>query len=149
MSERIYDVLEEMMETDRVFYTMARYLSLDTREQLIRNHLFNNRDLLSILRILATNNATFTVRLPLREVLNNDSAFWDPIRVAPTAEQINSATETDVAVTDTTCAICQEVVTSATRIRHCQHAFHHTCLMPWFELNSGCPVCRHDIRETQ
>ena len=146
MSVRIYDVLEEMMETDRTFYTMARYLTGDHRETIIRTHLNNNRDLLGILRMLATNNTTFTVRLPLRDVLGNDSAFWDPIRVAPTAEQINSATETNVTVADTTCAICQEAVTSATRIRHCQHSFHNTCLMPWFELNSACPVCRHDIR---
>lgn len=146
MSERIYDVLEELLETDRTFYTMARYLNVDRREEIIRTHLFNNRDLLSILRILATNNTTFTVRLPLRDVIGDTHSFWDPIRVAPTTQQINSATETNVTVTDTTCAICQEAVTSATRIRHCQHAFHHTCIMPWFELNSACPVCRHDIR---
>ena len=144
MSLRVYDVLEEMMETDRTFYTMARFLNADSRETIIRTHLYNNRDLLGILRMLCENR-TITVRMPLRDILT-DNSFWDPIRVAPTAEQINSATETNVTVTDTTCAICQEAVTSATRIRHCQHAFHHTCIMPWFELNSACPVCRHDIR---
>jgi len=147
MADQVLDVMEQMMETDRTFYAMARYLNSDTRDTLIRSHLFNNRDMLSILRSFAQP-TTVTVRVPLRDILA-DNSFWDPIRTPPTTTQINSATETNVAVTDATCAICQEAVTSATRIRHCEHAFHHTCLMPWFQLNAACPVCRHDIRTPQ
>ena len=73
--------------------------------------------------------------------------FFDPVAVYPTAQQVAAAVETRVPLTDTTCAICQETVALGTRLRHCGHCFHGTCIAQWFTLNTRCPVCRHDIRQ--
>jgi hypothetical protein len=73
--------------------------------------------------------------------------FFDPVIVAPTQQQIRAATDEHINVVDTTCSICQESVTCATRIRACGHAFHGQCIDQWFTMNPRCPVCRHDIRE--
>ena len=34
------------------------------------------------------------------------------------------------------------------KINHCGHIFKKNSLLTWFETNSRCPVCRHDIRNT-
>jgi hypothetical protein len=79
------------------------------------------------------------------------------VRVAPTREQIRNATtlravhENDVNM----CSICQEHYeqnsgpTEICTINQCQHSFHNTCLMRWFDENTRCPVCRADIREAR
>lgn len=74
-------------------------------------------------------------------------SFFDPVQVAPTREQITDAVDDNVVVTETNCAICQDSVTSATRIRACEHCFHSNCIREWFTMNTRCPVCRHDIRD--
>jgi len=49
-----------------------------------------------------------------------------------------------------TCPICQDALTNnATRITHCNHAYHTTCLNSWFTMSVRCPVCRYDIRGGQ
>lgn len=35
------------------------------------------------------------------------------------------------------------------RIKYCGHIFNNNSLMEWFRQNVRCPVCRHDIRDTQ
>lgn len=145
MADEILTVLQEMLETDRSFYAMSRFLSAERRDALILHHMQNNRQITELLRILTP---LFTSRsIVVRPAITLRDDFFDPVRVTPTQTQINNATETEVSVTDTTCAICQDAVTSATRIRHCQHAFHANCINEWFEMNSRCPVCRHDIRQ--
>lgn len=142
MADEILNVLQEMLETDRAFYAMSRFLSMERRDALILHHMQNNRQITDLLRILTPRvGRTIIVRPTIRD------DFFEPVPVTPTQEQITNATETEVSVTDTTCAICQDAVTSATRIRHCQHSFHSNCINEWFELNSRCPVCRHDIRQ--
>ncbi len=88
----------------------------------------------------------------LSELLQN----LEPVQVAPTAEQIATATIlTQVEPgPDVVCAICLDRSPPNPRgetewryIRHCNHGFHRTCIDNWFSQNIRCPVCRHDIRE--
>ncbi len=79
----------------------------------------------------------------------------DPVVVAPTTEQIQSATNIRQATEDhdgeAICSICQEGYTDGEEIReidHCRHFFHKTCIDPWFRQHVHCPVCRFDIRES-
>ena len=145
MADEILNVLQEMLETDRAFYAMSRFLSPDRRDGMILNHMQNNRQIADLLRVLAPFLAARSIIVRPNVSIRED--FFDPVRVTPSQEQIRNATETEVSVADTTCAICQDAVTSATRIRHCQHSFHANCINDWFELNARCPVCRHDIRQ--
>ena len=83
--------------------------------------------------------------------LNIPTNFMDPVVIRPTTEQIRSATE-DVAepLAGTTCPICQDALTTqATRITHCNHTYHRSCLDSWFTMSARCPVCRYDVRGGQ
>ena len=101
---------------------------------------------------LTSLNALFSLLQPNLEInLENLS----PVRVSPTREQIRNATTLRSATPNDVnmCSICQEhyetVDTPDTicTISHCQHSFHNTCLMRWFDENTRCPVCRWDIRD--
>ena len=78
--------------------------------------------------------------------------FWDSVPIAPTAQQIEAASQAYEAPSnlDTPCAICQDTIRETDMIRrpsHCNHFFHRTCVDTWFQRNVHCPVCRHDIRQ--
>ena len=73
--------------------------------------------------------------------------------VRPTAEQIETATETIVfssSMNNHTCPITLETFQEdeeICRIRHCGHTFKRTAIDNWFQRNVRCPVCRYDIRD--
>lgn len=146
--DTVLDVIREIFETERAFYTTVRFLEGQTRNHIVAAHLRNTSVALQIVR-------TFMERPPAQHslVMNIDLSgnilrnFLDPVPVVPSAAQIAAATERHVAVTNTTCAICQDTVTSATRLRRCGHCFHADCIDQWLGINTRCPVCRHDIRE--
>jgi len=49
------------------------------------------------------------------------------------------------------CPITMEPIipgTIVSRIRYCQHIFSYASLRNWFTMNTRCPCCRYDIRET-
>ena len=80
-------------------------------------------------------------------VLTIPTNFLDSVPVMPTQREITNAIET-IEGTNGNCAICQETITSdGSRIRHCGHTYHRSCIESWFLLSVRCPVCRHDIRE--
>jgi hypothetical protein len=89
---------------------------------------------------------TITMNIPINMDLSGN--FFDPVPVVPTPAQIAAATETHVGGADMVCAICQDSVTCATRIRACGHCFHSQCISQWLGMNARCPVCRHDVRLT-
>jgi hypothetical protein len=75
-------------------------------------------------------------------------------RVLLTASQIDAATEIVQYDCDlmnhTQCPITlEEFVESepVCRITHCGHIFKRTNLMRWFDTNTCCPVCRHNLIE--
>ena len=52
---------------------------------------------------------------------------------------------------DFACAICQEPFDKDEQSTNtivelpCVHFFHKECVMPWFELQSSCPMCRKGL----
>lgn len=146
--DSVLDVLREMFETERTFYGTVRFLEGQTRNHIVAAQMRNTAVALQILRMFMERPAhpqSLVMNIDLSgNVLRN---FLDPVPVVPTREQIASATETGVSVANTNCAICQEAVTSATRLRTCGHCFHSDCIDQWLGMNTRCPVCRHDIRD--
>jgi len=146
----ILDVLDQVLHTERIFYQSARILQAGRRENIIDTHQRNTAVLLGLVRsYMSVESPMYSVRYNVT-VPNTLPAGWnDPVVVHPTADQILAATETSTPSDDSgNCAICQETLTSpATRIRHCGHSFHTTCISEWFTRSVHCPNCRHDIRD--
>ena len=47
---------------------------------------------------------------------------------------------------ETTCTICQESTTHATKLK-CGHVFHKQCLIEWTVKSADCPLCRKTIEK--
>ena len=145
----ILDVLDSVLNTNRIFYQSVRVLDGNRRENIIETHERNIAVLLGLVRsYMAVESPMYSVRYNVT-IPNNLPPGWnDPVIVHATPEQILAATETATPQDDSgNCAICQETLTSpATRIRHCGHSFHTTCISEWFTRSVHCPNCRHDIR---
>ncbi len=153
----IFEAIRDITQTDRAFYSVVRFLEGNTRNHIVAAHMRNTSQLIALLRTsivleqrpIRTEN--IVMNIPLNSILDPSGnflrTFMDPVVVVPTPEQIRAATEAHVRVVDTTCAICQDGVTCATRIRHCGHSFHPQCIGEWLTMNTRCPVCRHDVRD--
>jgi hypothetical protein len=142
----VLGLLREIQETDRAFFAIIRFMDGHARSRAINLYLQNTTMALSIVREYqrnARNITRMTVTLPAFDLSGN---FFDPVAVRPTQEQITHGTERNVSIADMTCSICQESVTSATRIRRCGHCFHEACISQWFTMNPRCPMCRADVR---
>lgn len=77
--------------------------------------------------------------------------FMEPVIVRPTSEQIESGSTRAFPPENTLCSICQDSIQTnelARCLNVCGHTFHIRCIDTWFEQNVHCPICRHDIRET-
>ncbi len=150
MSEErdVLDLLHEILETDRAFFNIVRFLDSPTRNHVIAANMRNTNLAMSILRTYMSTPAVASVVMNIP--LDTSANFFDPVPVVPSQAQIDAAVERHVGVpAETTCSICQETVTCATRIRHCGHSFHESCIREWFTQNPRCPMCRHDIRNLQ
>jgi hypothetical protein len=145
----ILDILSQLYDAERQFYGLVRFLDGAHRTHVVAAHERNTNLALSLLREYMRSspvaNMTVTIPIPVA-AMDASGNFFDPVPVVPTTEQVRAATETHVNVVDETCAICQETVECATRIRQCGHCFHSGCIGEWFSMNPRCPVCRHDIR---
>jgi len=145
----ILDIVHELLQVERTFYGTVRFFDGASRSHLVAAHLRNTGGMIALLRqyMNEPNRVTnMVLNIPLGQ-MDMSGNFFDPVVVAPTQQQIRAATDQHVNVVDTTCSICQDSVTCATRIRACGHAFHGQCIDQWFSMNPRCPVCRHDIRE--
>jgi hypothetical protein len=135
----ILDVLHEIVQLERTFYGTIRFFDSASRSHLVAAHMRNTGGFLTILRQYMTDQPTRTTNMVFNIPMGNldlSGNFFDPVVVAPTQAQITAATERHVNVPDTNCAICQESVTCATRIRSCGHCFHDQCIQQWFSMNA-------------
>lgn len=48
---------------------------------------------------------------------------------------------------ETVCSICLEELPENTRVTLCNHSFCSHCIEKWFDLNTTCPICKHDFGE--
>ena len=85
---------------------------------------------------------------------NRFSGIFQDIIVHASQELIDSGSNlrTLLMDLDESCSICQDRMRQGENIRRlnaCQHEFHGACVDNWFLQRSVfCPVCRHDIRDT-
>uniref|UniRef100_A0A1B6ELA8 RING-type domain-containing protein n=1 Tax=Cuerna arida TaxID=1464854 RepID=A0A1B6ELA8_9HEMI len=49
------------------------------------------------------------------------------------------------------CTVCCEdfQVREPVSLLECAHVFHPSCILPWLQLNTTCPVCRHDLQASE
>lgn len=144
----VLDVIQEIMETERSFHNVIRFLDGSTRNQLVSAQQRNTNNAMALVREYLRLNSqppTMVMNIPLN--IDASGNFFDPVPVVPTREQINAALENHVNVSETTCSVCQEGVTCASRVRGCGHCFHSDCIRQWFSMNPRCPMCRLDIRD--
>lgn len=88
--------------------------------------------------------------------LQPTTPIYENVIVAPTAQQIESATinsnySSETNTHNTNCPITLEEFQEeepVTLIEHCGHLFRRDAIQNWFQRNVRCPVCRHDIRES-
>jgi hypothetical protein len=140
----VLDSIQAITEDNRAFYNIIRFLDNSSRNNIVALHLRNTNGLINLLnRYLSTTPhvTSMVVNIPA------NSNFFDTVPVVPTSTQIAHATETNIPITDDTiCSICQDPITSATRLVQCGHCFHAQCISEWFTMNPRCPMCRNDIR---
>jgi hypothetical protein len=136
----VFSVLTSILETDRMLYNSIRYFPEDTRATVLLQHQVNNSGMIALLRTSLAQPTSMVINLPYPDDLAD-------VPVLATATQIADATTAGITVTDADCAICQDTVTMVTKINHCGHGFHDTCIQNWFTRSVRCPVCRWDIRE--
>jgi hypothetical protein len=118
----------------------------------------NDVDILTALFTIPTTNNNNRYSNPvfgtndLLSLLTNSLNLQD-VPVVPTLEEIEGASRViphSEIPHDVNCTICQEHnhpnETSWRRLG-CSHAFHASCIIPWFARNVHCPVCRADIRD--
>lgn len=142
------DFLNSLIHSQDVFITRALNRASNTnRDPLMSRYLLNQLCMVELAN-RAHQNYVRTQTATTQLTFNIPANFLDAVHVSPTSAQIEAATETLTSPpADTSCAICQEnITTDASRIRHCQHTFHRSCLNTWFGMSVRCPVCRYDIR---
>lgn len=142
------DFLNSLVHSQDVFITRAlNRVSNTNRDPMLSRYLLNQLCMVEVANRVYQNHVR-TQTTTAQVTFNIPANFLDSVQVFPTAAQIEAGTETLTSPpADTSCAICQERITSdATRIRHCEHVFHRSCVNTWFSMSVRCPVCRYDIR---
>jgi len=138
MDEALLKVVECIIEGRNDFFNSGQ-----TEPGVAASYLSNESIILSLVKFMLTRSTLLTITFPQPPALQEH----EDVIVRPSAEQIEQALETVDNVT-TSCSICQEPISSGgSRIRHCGHVHHRTCILCWFSMSTRCPVCRHDIRE--
>lgn len=144
----VLSIIREIMQTDRSFHGIVRFLDVNTRNQIVVAHMRNTNNAMTLVRhYMQAEQRTqpLVVNIPLQMDVSGN--FFDAVPVVPTREQVNAALDNHIQVTETVCSICQENVSCASRIRSCGHCFHGDCIRQWFTMNPRCPMCRVDIRD--
>lgn len=147
----VLPLLRDIVESETTFFDRAVRLPEATRNRVMANRARQTMVILDIVRTLAEPppprhvipRANFTIDLT-SDLLRT---FHEPVAVIPTPAQIAAAVELNSEPPhDGLCAICQDTMTTSTRLTRCNHHFHQACIVQWFGTSVRCPVCRNDIR---
>ena len=139
----VLHAIRDMLRAETAFFHTVRFLDGRTRNHIVAAYVRNTNLMINILQAY-NQTETATMVFNFGDISGN---FLEPVPVLPTRAQVDAAVDRHVGVTSTNCSICQEGVSCATRIRHCGHCFHSSCIEQWFSMNPRCPVCRYDIRD--
>ena len=144
------DIVDNLIDSRNTFFERMGQLNHAQRAGLVSRFMLNEICYLDVVNRLYQNSLrqqlastvlTFTVPATA-------SNFSDPVPVVATQQQINSSL-TPVSGNVGNCAICQEAISSSgVMLRQCSHVYHRACILNWLSMSVRCPVCRHDIRET-
>jgi hypothetical protein len=140
------DMMALIIRGNRDFYDTIPHLR-EGRPQLMALHQRNNATMLEIIRSQTTARSRNVVTVTLS---GGEGANWleSAVPITPSPAQVASGTSRNLVMTEATvCSICQDMVTSATRLSNCGHCFHAACIDEWFTQSPRCPMCRNDIRE--
>lgn len=142
-------IIEGLVDARSNFFQAdtLRELDWNVRGNVASRFMTNELLLLEVAnRVYMTSNQTRHAATTLI-TLSVPTSFMNPVTVTATQTQIDAALEDNPNVTGN-CSICQEAIThDGTRLRHCGHAHHRSCIDNWFTMSVRCPVCRHDIRD--
>ena len=153
MLPTILPLLRDIVHSETQFFNRVVDLPEGVRNRAIANRSRQTLVMLDLIRTIGEPPTTRTT-LPRGQFtidLTQDllRTFHEPVAVIPSAAQISAAVELSVTPpAGELCAICQDTMATSTRLNHCRHYFHHSCITQWFGTSVRCPVCRNDIRET-
>ncbi|KAI5600076.1 hypothetical protein POPTR_001G001500v4 [Populus trichocarpa] len=82
--------------------------------------------------------------LLLQHLADNDPNRYGTL---PAQKEAVEALPTVIIKEPLQCSVCLDdfEIGSKAREMPCKHKFHSGCILPWLELHSSCPVCRHQL----
>jgi len=149
MDNTILEVLHTLVQSRYEFFNQRTIRLVDYRDRgpVMNNFLRSEASITDLISRLYTQQQTTDIANSIVR-LTVPSRFLEPVRVVATSQQINNSLIIRESQ-DSPCAICQEAISSdGVVLRHCSHGYHRACISSWFSTSVRCPVCRHDIRET-
>lgn len=74
--------------------------------------------------------------------------FTDELPPPASKSFVENLKEVTLHEPESSCPICLKVfaIGEAAKKLDCKHTFHSTCILPWFEKTSTCPVCRCEFK---
>jgi hypothetical protein len=141
---QVLTIIRDIIDTERVFFESPVWsLPEPIRGRTLLNQSRTTGALLDLARLVYVTSARqseprFVVSIPMQD--------FEDVPIVATEDQITASMSVVENLVETNCSICQDTLTSGSRLR-CSHLFHTSCIRNWFQMNSRCPVCRHDIRE--
>ncbi|KAF7046904.1 LOW QUALITY PROTEIN: hypothetical protein CFC21_055893, partial [Triticum aestivum] len=87
----------------------------------------------------------------IQQLAENDPSRYGtpPAAKAAVAALPDVAVSADMMAADggAQCAVCMDdfLLGAAAKQLPCNHVFHKDCILPWLDLHSSCPVCRHEM----
>jgi hypothetical protein len=133
MEEHMLDLLESLIDGRNMFIGRLGQIAHPQRPTMLSRFMMNEIIYLEIMnRVYNTHNRNNLTQAVL--TLTVPPNFLDPVNIAPTPEQIQAAIE-HIPSTTSDCAICQDSISSnGVRLRHCEHVYHHSCLLLLIQL---------------
>jgi len=149
----ILSLLDDIISgrNDFLSHSVIRNIPFADRPSILTRYMNNESvymDLISRIYINSIQPARAAAQTLITLNMPMNSSFFEPVLVIPTQTQLTDSLEDVNISTQTSCAVCQEPITSGgCKIRQCGHIYHRSCVVSWFSLSVHCPVCRYDIRE--